>query len=65
MTLKPCPRCMNGQMAMEIYPQPCDECRRFGTRVCPNCLVHREWSCFQCGNVVYMPVVKRSVLYGK
>lgn len=44
---------------MEVFSQPCEECKRTGATVCGSCWVHQELSCINCGNVEYFKPRRR------
>ena len=56
-----CERC-SGRMLLEIFTQPCEECKRTGASVCGSCWVHKEFNCINCGNTVYAKPVRRREL---
>lgn len=53
-----CARC-NGRMFLDTWFESCKRCRETGASTCLNCWVHYEWTCISCGNVDYLPRVRR------
>lgn len=56
--LPKCARC-NGKMMLEIFNQPCEQCKTSGATVCGSCWVHEEHTCINCGGTVYMKPRRR------